>query len=57
VARARAAGVNTAELKETRQKALKPAASVAAGANHWEQELGGQRKAWQTRMEQVDFLM
>ena len=51
------AGVNTAELREKRQSSIKPPDSIAAGANHWENAVGGARKAWQTTMEQVDFLV
>lgn len=49
--------MNTAELREKRKISIKPPDSIATGANHWEQSVSGQRKAWQTTMEQVDFLM
>lgn len=51
------AGVDTKELREKRKSSIKPPESIAAGANHWEQPVSGQRKAWQLRLDQVDFLM
>ncbi|KAK9832660.1 hypothetical protein WJX81_008441 [Elliptochloris bilobata] len=53
-ARDKRLGVNTAELREKRKSTIKPTDNIAAGANHWEQLVGGKRKAWQTKMEQVD---